>query len=475
MNAARRASALVAAAIAVVVAAIYTPLLAFPPTFDDWLLFGSFDRVPFAAVARAAFWPRGSLFYRPLGVLWVALDERLFALDTRPHHACMLLLLTLGALCSFHVLVRLGWDRALAALAAIGAAAALKIELDPQLWLVGVYDVAGAALAFASFLAFLHRRAWMSAALFALALLTKESTLLLPATLLASALLLEPGALNPRLRRAIRALTPHALVVAVYAPIRAHCTVSLLQLPPDAPYRLHVGANILTNLGQYAVWLVESLIAYRPVFPVVAIAIAVAIAVRLLPRTATALHLRAPEWSTPSRRTLLVTGVWALVALLPVLFLRGHDYRYYLVHSLPPLFALAWLALRTLLRWIVRDRGLAYALMFALLSAGAVSSAIRVRQMSRDWRRAERISGTNDLMRRAARFAALRAAIVAAPECRDIVLSGDELDRPATAAGLRFTVQNNSVQLRDNDSATTDPTHTCRFYSNVDSVITRLP
>jgi hypothetical protein len=78
-------------------------------------------------------------------------------------------------------------------------------------------------------------------------------------------------------------------------------------------------------------------------------------------------------------------------------------------------------------------------------------------------------------MRRAARFAALRAAIVAAPECHDIVVSGDELDRPATAAGLRFAVQNSSVQLRVDDSAATDPTHTCRFHSSVDSVITRLP
>ena len=472
---ARRASALVAAAIAAVVAAIYASLLTFPPTFDDWLLFDTFDRVRFGAVLRAAFWPSAALFYRPLGVVWIALDQRLFALDTRPHHACMLLILAAGALCSFHVLVRLGWDRTLAALAAIGAPAMLKIQIDPQLWLVGVYDVAGAAFAFASFLAFMQRRHWLSAALFAVALLTKESTLLLPLTLAASALLLDSRAWPARIRHGMVALVPHALVIAVYLPIRAHCTISIFQLPPDAPYRPHIGRNILDNLVEYGTWIGESFIAYRPILAIFAAVFLLAIALRLTPKATTALHLRELPWSKPSTQTLLSTAIWALVSLLPVLFLRAHNYRYYLVHALPQLLVFAWFALRTILRLLLRDRSLVYALSFALLFGGAISSAIRLRQMSADWNSAERISGTNDLMRRAARFAALRAALAAAPECADILLTGDELDRPATLAGLRFALQNRTLRLLPDERAATDRTHICRFHSGLDSVITRFP
>ena len=193
---------------------------------------------------------------------------------------------------------------------------------------------------------------WLAPLAFALALISKESVLLLPLALWPRSGWLAPadaqgGALDerdrarhvtegpapPSERRLIGALAGVALVVA--AMIFASDVFGLrTHLATSAPYAVSPGPHVAANLATYAGWAVNVLILTVRGFsdaidPSVYPWAAAAAAAWLLGFSSR--KLRARGWAAG--------GLTFLALLAPVLGLRNHTYHYYLV---APLLGVAW-------------------------------------------------------------------------------------------------------------------------------------
>jgi len=184
--------------------------------------------------------------------------------------------------------------------------------------------------------------AWASVPLFALSLLSKETTLLLPAALwIAPGWLDDPGAPAVpasvvRMRTRVRvALTTVALVYLAQwiwtdaSGTRAHAEAT-------APYAVGIGRHVLANATSYLGWTVGMLLPVTRRFEDVpdpgAWPWAIAAVVLWLSGFFSA-RLRARGW--------LAGGASFALLLAPVLGLRNHTYHYYLY---APLIGAAWCA-----------------------------------------------------------------------------------------------------------------------------------
>jgi hypothetical protein len=297
-------------------ALLYVPAISSGRLADDFVLQRTVDHV------TGAFWPfthndlgqpAGSgAFYRPVWVLWnVAVDD----LSHRPAFAHVLNLLLFGVLCVEVVLLvrRVGGDRA--ALIAGLAFAVFPSHGESVAWISGNTDLLAVALGLAAVLVALLPRPsfWREvgiAVLTALAMLTKEIAVVLPAL---TAILLwaaprEVGTSRPRgawrpaivmLATVVLVLVPRGLVIggiggyggqALTAKRAAGSLVSFIAGGFSAPelqllqhpilFLVPVGALALLAGGSYRAW-------------------------------------RAGDPSTA--RLALAGGAWFLVALIPVL------------------------------------------------------------------------------------------------------------------------------------------------------------
>ncbi len=205
-----RLKLLVPAVVLAITAAVYLPTLAFGFVCDDaeqivtaqphytWSALPSYfttDVWSYTAFVK-------SNYYRPGFLVWLLLDSRLFGLDTVLWHASVLAL-HLAATLLFYLLAR-----RISADVAVAGAAALLFGLHPShveavAWLSGSTETVFAVLALASILC--HIRGWRAAALllFAAALFSKETAIVLP-LLLAACDWLFPVSPNTTSRQRLR-------------------------------------------------------------------------------------------------------------------------------------------------------------------------------------------------------------------------------------------------------------------------------
>ena len=231
---------------------VFTGTLAYPFVDDDRLMvvnnieLHAWTQVPHYFVDDA--WGHSghdvtSDYYRPAQLLFLRLNYAWFALEPGGYHAAILALHALATLLVFLVVLRMLRDRLTAGIAAL-IFAVHPIHVEPAVWISGATESQLAVLFLTALLCYLTWREradsgaegaqkWLAFSLlaYALALLTKESAVLLGAFFLIYEFRRQPpGSMVARAWRMLRVLWPYGAVVAVYLAAR---TYALRDAPPN--------------------------------------------------------------------------------------------------------------------------------------------------------------------------------------------------------------------------------------------------
>lgn len=415
-----------------VIGVVYGRALQYPFVQDDWSYLSALTHLDDGANLAADFDPLGRLHYRPLGTPVFILFHRTFGLDPLPVHLFNLLLLAAAALLVAALARRLGYDRFTAWAAMTAFAAAVSIHLDPVLWLVGFFDLAGAVLFFGSVLLFLRGNTVASLVVFWVGLLCKEFLVVLPPLLLLTALLPDTP-MRSALASTFRRAWPHFALMAAFLALRTATGLSPFGLPADHPYRMEVfGLHLLENAARYVWWSVEALTPFREVRWTIAFALSAGLAAAFL-------WLKRREgkrfldcW----RRPAFLAG-WAVLSLAPVMLLPNHCYRYYFVYGLPAAALLLVECLQGLLRAAGAGARLRKAALAAYLLLLAVTGTLWFAHKDAAGLRDPYLSGTNHLVHRAAAVRAVQGYLAAA--------------RPRVAPGAVFVIGGADIESFDRD------------------------
>ena len=169
-------------------------------------------------------------YYRPLVLIWLRCCDALFGANPAGWHI-MSVLAHVGVTALVYFVARklAGPWPALIAAAVFGLH---PVHIESVAWISAVVDPLYAGFFLAAFLAYLKSREanaprWMllSCALYAAALLSKEPAIVFPAVIAAHAFLFAP---EQRVRQALRAVLPSAIVTVIYVVVR------LAVVPPYA-------------------------------------------------------------------------------------------------------------------------------------------------------------------------------------------------------------------------------------------------
>jgi tetratricopeptide (TPR) repeat protein len=320
----------------------YAVSLRFGFVYDDrvqivanpWLASWRFVPRYFAENIGAFTGQPGSGFWRPLFLLWLLANRSLFGLAPWGWH-----LTTVGLHCAAAVLLyvlarRLLRDRFLASVAAL-LFGVYPATVETAAWISGATDSLLCVFLLGSLLWFLRAEQrpsrlelGISLLIYALALLVKETAVILPALVLAHTW---PSRYDPedrgsaaKFRHALRAVLPYLAVTAVYVGVRALVLVGAQRAPlltgtaamamtwPAAIWfylRLlffpnivspHYDLKVITNFGLGAVLL--------PAAALIALAVGVWLALRRV--------------SYQTRRAVCLALAWIIAPLVPVLYLR---------------------------------------------------------------------------------------------------------------------------------------------------------
>lgn len=170
-------------------------------------------------------------YYRPVFLLWLLLNFKIFGLHAGGWHLAVLALHLVVTWQVYRLALRLLGKQSAALVAAL-LFGLHPVHLEAVAWISGVTEPLGAAFMLASLLSWIRYRedcrrrdfAW-SLAWFALALLSKETAILVPVLLFAYDALLarDPQTgLRTRVSRSLASLAPFPLVAALYVVARLH-------------------------------------------------------------------------------------------------------------------------------------------------------------------------------------------------------------------------------------------------------------
>ena len=278
--------------LAVLIPLVYSQTLFLPFVQDDYTYLEQFRAGDIGIT--------NTHFFRPLATLYLYGMYRLFGENPFPFHLFALLIHFLTAYLVIKVVTFMS-EEVLGIAAGYIYAFAGVIHIECFLWASGIHDLGCMLFFMLSMYLFLRRRVWLGAGIYLVACLFKEQAIVLPFILLF---------LN------YRKVRPYFIAFAVLIILRSFGS-SPLALPASHPYHVSLfGWHILDNLISYLVWLSQS---FNPLgfLPFVVFAIS---------GLAFAEH--------PVSR---VPMVWFVFALLPLLFLPNHTYRYYAMYALPAL------------------------------------------------------------------------------------------------------------------------------------------
>jgi len=219
-----------------------TPQILKNPAIQDWRYVLQY----FTSHVWAAIYPHSvGNYYRPLFLLWLRLNYALFGADPAGWHAASVLCHVAATYLVFRLAQQLTRDRMIAFVAAL-LFGLHPAHIENVAWISGVTDPLMACLVLASLSAFLSFRESqkvlqlvLSVGWFALALLSKETAIVLPLLILALSLLrlqsrTQADGAPSVMATAIREVAPYALLALVYIGVRyrvlrgfAHSTISI--------------------------------------------------------------------------------------------------------------------------------------------------------------------------------------------------------------------------------------------------------
>ncbi len=187
----------------------------------------------FTSHVWAAIYPNSpGNYYRPLFLLWLRLNYVIFATDPFGWHLASVLCHVLATYLVFCLALQLTRARAIAFSAAV-LFGVHPAHIENVAWISGVTDPLMACGVLGSCLAFLRWREWrkrsllaLSIGLFAVAMLSKETAVVLPCLIVALATRLEDTNAGengrPHLLAAVREAVPYLLLALVYVAVRCH-------------------------------------------------------------------------------------------------------------------------------------------------------------------------------------------------------------------------------------------------------------
>src|SRR5581483_2519320 len=300
------------------------------PWLDSWRSVPRFFTESFAAFTGNT----GSAFWRPLFLLWLLLNRSLFGLAPWGWHLAAIVLHCTAAVLAYFLARRLLKDGFLAAVAAL-LFALWPSTVETAAWVSGATDSLLAVLLLAALLAFLRAqqrrsRTWLvfSLGLYSLALLSKETAVVLPALIAAYAWLCDPQAegngCRGRLRRLAAVLAPFLVLTAIYFGLRARVFAGASQAPLLTGWR----EMVMTWPAAICFYL-RLLVFPYPVSPHYNLKVIgefkpapVLLPALALIVLAIVLCLVWRRNSHQSRRAVATSLVWILAPLAPVLYLR---------------------------------------------------------------------------------------------------------------------------------------------------------
>jgi hypothetical protein len=324
---------------------------------------------PFGELLRLAFSPYDQVFYRPLGMTYFFLYERVFGLNPVAFHAINLAVHLTNSVLILAIALVVSRSRTVALAAAVLYATAATIHLDPLLWLVGIYELIEACFFFSGLVLFIFGKPRLSALSYLLGLLFKESVLPLPVVLLGW-LLWEGEETSRHVSGVVRNLGPHLCVLGLYLPLKLS-GLSPFGFPSSFPYHLtFLGTEVLRNLFDYATLSLSVLVPFSSPGRLVAVIVAVVLAML----TAFA-KLRAGS-RQPAHWPFL--WLWAVAGITLAFPLVNHWYRYYLTYSLPAVVLIAVLTLRQSYGALCEGKRLAAVCLTCWLAVQTLSAGVYV-------------------------------------------------------------------------------------------------
>jgi hypothetical protein len=419
---------------------LYAPLCQFPFVQDDWKMLRQFVFRSALTAAENAATPAGKFFYRPFAWIYCRIMYGAFGLEPLGFHACAIVLLLCSAFLVVSVARALTRDERVAWGSGFVFAAASNIHIDPQMWLVGVFDIGAVFFTLLSVNAFLKKRFGYSALWFAAALGFKESSAMLFFVLAVWVLLSRTGESGAKaaFRNVFSGLRWHAaaFIVLLAAKIPGQ---SLYALPDTHPYVARIlGTHLGTNFQRYALWSLQAVtplknVGFSEYGALMTLFLLTAGLVLVFIFAVRHVAGRGKENGGPVVYAMFVLA-WFFLMLYPSLTFKHQINRYYLMTALPPLAIGTMLLFKvTMLNAGKSARLMAYATaIFAAVNVidGGASMYRRAALGAMDGIHASGREGDNNLIRKASTVRStwkpLLALLPTVPPHSLIVLEGVE-------------------------------------------------
>ncbi len=450
MRKARYRSIGLLAALAVVLLVAYWKVFRFPFIQDDWGWMVRFQNESPPSLLKSIFAPSGVLFYRPLGVLYLYLMYLVFGLNPLPFHIFAIALHFANACLIIAVVRLITRDEVIAYATAFMYSVAVSVNLDCLLWAVGIFDLGGVFFFLLSIWLFLRERHAGSAISYFLGCLFKEMVIVLPVILFFYTLV-ERG----RSRAPLRILLRKRLL---------WITIALLilvgvKLMGVLPHRLAVSHPYAIEFAGHLIrcrFLEYSFVAFQSFYPFFialnGIGFKLVLSGLLLFFLINVCLVSRVRSNMAAMRPLWLLLIWFAGALLPVLFLLNHAYRYYAIYLLPSFIALMLLQVGVFCVSLGLGRRCAHVLIVTVASVAVIFSEIQIHRMLEEGLSQKILGdGTNCLIRRAAVVENVRNGLMkylpAPPQGAIIALGKVELGAFGNNAGPRAWYGDKSIAV----------------------------
>jgi protein O-mannosyl-transferase len=240
---------LAAIAIAILTFAVFAPTLTYGFVYDDYAQIvetkqlNSWRMIPTYFTGHVWKWKAPNekgVYYRPVFLLWLLLNQSLFGLSAPMWHLTNILVHVLATVLVYALAREITGDTLTATITGLffGLHPA---HIESVAWASGITDPLLAVFLFASLLLFLKDQPVWSLVLFALALLEKETAIVLPVLVFVYAFLFPRGN-SSRLRSSTQAALPYFCVALVYLGVRLAVMKELTSVLTPVPF----GVMLLT-------------------------------------------------------------------------------------------------------------------------------------------------------------------------------------------------------------------------------------
>ncbi len=376
----------------------YSKCIGLPFVFDDWNIIPKFEKDSAVRILSSIFRYNEILFYRPLAQLYLFAVTLVFGPNPVPFHAIALCVHLINCLLIISIVRHITDDAWLSILTGLIFSVSTAIHLDPLSWIVGIYDLGALLFFLLSFFFFIHKRFFLSAGMYLVSALFKESTILLP-TLYAVYIVLKERKFNVKANT--KRLLPIFTVMVVFIFIRSIGLLRYYGVSFSRTYDINIlrYPQLWVNLCLYAKWMLQSFFPFsytdNPYFQWVFKFISI-----MFPCNVVLLLIKKNMRNHLHQVLLLL--FWIALGLLPVVFLQNRAYRYYAICSLPAFICLVLYNFFLLCKFLRMKHFLIMTILIVLSLSGVAISVLQTHRIFREGLSQTILSdGTSFLIRRA--------------------------------------------------------------------------